>query len=173
MRTMMTYRKSIRAILPAFIPLIAGIILLTGAHSAFSQSLSAIPERKTSHPKIQSMLEQRLQGHREAQAAQGLQPLSASPEMITVFIIAEPGKMADTIDQEALKAYGAEIIKSAGGTLKAKVPINLISQIADSVKGISFIQLPDKPASQAITSEGVALTKASIFSNQGYTGAGV
>ena len=170
---MMTYRKSIRAILPAIIPLIAGIILLTGAHSAFSQSLSAIPERKTSHPKIQSMLEQRQQGHREAQAAQGLQPLSASPEMITVFIIAEPGKMADTIDQEALKAYGAEIIKSAGGTLKAKVPIDLISQIADSVKGISFIQLPDKPASQAITSEGVALTKASIFSNQGYTGAGV
>jgi len=69
--------------------------------------------------------------------------------------------------------YGAEIIKTAENVSKIKAPINMLKAIADNVKGVSFIQLPDKPIPLIVESEGVALTEASLYHSEGYTGTGV
>ena len=49
----------------------------------------------------------------------------------------------------------------------------MLETIADNVKGISFIKLPDRAIPSAIESEGVDLTGASSYHSAGYTGAGV
>ena len=93
-----------------------------------------------------------------------------SPDKITVYLLSEPGTI---IDETSLQAYGGEIIKSADNVWKARVPINMIETIADNVKGISFIKLPDRAIPSAIESEGVGLTGASSYHSAGYTGSGV
>lgn len=92
---------------------------------------------------------------------------AASPEKITVYLISEPGK---EIDKAALRARGAEIVKSSGNVCKARVPVNKIETIADNVNGIAFIKLPDRPIPLAVESEGVDLTWASAYHSavQGY-----
>ena len=92
------------------------------------------------------------------------------PGKITVYIILEPGTL---IDETSLQSYSAEIIKQSDNVWKAKIPINKLETIADNVKGISFIKLPDKAIASAIESEGVDLAGASSYHSSRYTGAGV
>jgi subtilisin family serine protease len=54
--------------------------------------------------------------------------------------------------------------------IKAKIPINLLTAVADNVDGVSFMKAPDKLIPVAVTSQGVGLTGAETF---GYTGKGV
>jgi subtilisin family serine protease len=90
-------------------------------------------------------------------------------DRVIVFLLPEKGKSKDTIDIEALKAYGCEIIKTGDAVIKAKVPIYMLDQIADHVNGISFIRLPDRPLADVV-SEGVNLTGASSYQLSGYNG---
>ncbi|RJQ14131.1 MAG: choice-of-anchor D domain-containing protein [Nitrospiraceae bacterium] len=94
-------------------------------------------------------------------------------DKVTVFLISKPDGTVDAIDRNALQSYGVEIVKSGDKVMKAKVPVNMIKQIADNVAGISFIKLPDKPLPLSYTSEGVGLTGASVYHSTGYKGAGV
>ena len=57
--------------------------------------------------------------------------------------------------------------------IKAEVPIDMLTAVADNVKGISFMKTPDKLIPVAVTSEGVGLTGADTYHNAGYTGSGV
>lgn len=94
-------------------------------------------------------------------------------DMVTVFIHpgAEGGGVG-TIDEEALKAYGGEIIKRGQTLIKAKIPANLMVDIADHVRGIGFIRQPDLPYI-GVVSEGVNLSGGSFYHASGYRGQNV
>ena len=77
-------------------------------------------------------------------------------DKITVFILPKAGETKETIDLEALKAFGGEVVKSGDAVIKAKVPILLLDQIADHVKGINFIKQPDRPHIEASLAKGSA-----------------
>lgn len=90
-------------------------------------------------------------------------------DMVTVFIHPKVGESNGTIDVEALKAYGGEIIKRGQSLIKAKIPIYLLVEIANHVEGIGFIRQPDRPFI-GIGGQGVNLTGASFYHASGFTG---
>ena len=152
------------------------IVLFTGGGHA--QNLDTYPTKALSHPKLESLLMQLKSRFEEGRTA-GEKFAEASDlkikegDMITVFIIAEPGKTADDIDKDALKALGGRIIKSSENVTKADVPISMLTEIADKVSGIGYIKLPDRPSPLAYQSEGVVLSGAFSYHSDGYTGLGV
>ena len=142
---------------------------------ADANDLNMVVKKGDIHSKISSRLWQLGKGYENrtmsAQAyAQSRNLRTESPDKITVYLISEPGTI---IDEGSLQAYGAEIIKSADNVWKVRAPINMIEAIADNVKGISFIKLPDRAKPSAIQSEGVGLTGATNYHSVGYTGSGV
>ena len=142
---------------------------------AGANDLNMVVKKGDIHSKISSRLWQLGKGYENrtmsAQAyAQSRNLRTESPDKITVYLLSEPGTI---IDETSLQAYGGDIIKSADNVWKAGVPINMIETIADNVKGISFIKLPDRAKPSAIESEGVGLTGASSYHSAGYTGSGV
>lgn len=157
-----------------------GLLIISGTILVFNISSNVIAseqklEKKAMHPKIEGVLTD-LQGENKkgvmaAQAfAQGKNIKMDDQDKITVFLISEIGT---TVDRVSLQTYGGEIIKSADSLSKARVPINMLKTIADDVKGISFIKLPDRPIPLAIQSEGVGLIGASSYHSAGYTGSGI
>ncbi|MFO7554813.1 MAG: CFI-box-CTERM domain-containing protein [Desulfobacterales bacterium] len=102
--------------------------------------------------------------------AQGMNIGSHDPDKVIVYLMSEPGTR---VDGTALSNLGAQIIKGVDNLTKAEVPIDMLTTIADTVNGISFIKTPDRLIPVAVTSEGVNLTGANTFHNAGYTGSGV
>lgn len=90
-------------------------------------------------------------------------------DKVTVFIHPKTDESNGTIDVEALKAYGAEVIKRGQSLIKAEIPVYLLVEIADHVGGIGFIRQPDRPYIGA-RSEGVNLSGASFYHASGFTG---
>ena len=136
---------------------------------------SIIVSGEKGHPKIESALfdlqqNYLLHGKEVSRAfAQRRNLRIDAQDKITVFILPKAGETKETIDVETLKAFGGEVIKSGQSVIKAKVPILLIDQIADHVKGINFIKQPDRPHIEVV-SEGVSLTGASLYQASGYAG---
>lgn len=142
---------------------------------ASAKDLDMVMKKGDIHPKLSSRLwelekEYKKRAMVSPEYAQSKNLRIEPPDKITVYIISEPGKI---IDEISLQAYGVEIIKSADNIWKAKTPINMLETIADNVKGICSIKLPDKAIPLAIESEGVSLTGASFYHSAGYTGSGV
>jgi len=142
---------------------------------ASAKDLNMVMKKGDIHPKLSSSLweleKEYEKGVMAAQAyAQSRNLRTESPDKITVYLLSESGTI---IDETSLQDYGGEIIKSADNVWKAIVPINLIETIADNVKGISFIKLPDRGIPVASESEGVGLTGASFYHSEGNTGSGV
>jgi len=134
--------------------------------------------KKKGHPKIESVLfelqEEYIKDRANAKKFAKKRALKVKEkDKITVFLISEAGKTVDAIDKKSLIKYGAEIIKSGDKVLQVDIPVNRIKKIADNVKGISFITLPDKPTPEGFQSEGVNLSGASVYHSAGYTGSGV
>jgi subtilisin family serine protease len=130
------------------------------------------------HPKIESALFD-LQQKYLLHGKESFRAFAQRPDLrldeqdkVTVFILPKAGETKETIDLETLKAYGGEVFKSGQAVIKAKVPIFLLDQIADHVKGISFIKQPDRPYA-GVVSEGVSLTGASLYQASGYAGQNV
>jgi subtilisin family serine protease len=92
------------------------------------------------------------------------------PDKITVFLLNEPGT---PVDEMSLQGLGGKIIKRAGPVLKITAPINMLTAIADTVTGTSFIKMPDRLIPVDVESEGVDLTSASSYHGSGYTGSGI
>ncbi len=93
-------------------------------------------------------------------------------DRVTVFIHPKTEGVNGTIDEEALKAYGVEIIKKGKSLIKAKIPVYLLVDIADHVKGIGFIRQPDLPYI-GVVSEGVNLSGGSFYHASGFRGQNV
>lgn len=155
--------------------LILLFISLIYGNIAQSEEYKLTEEVKAGHLKIESTLFNLKKNYLfyGKTISQGLaQPLDIrmdEQERIIVFILPEAGKTKEWIDMEALKIYGGEVIKSGDAVIKAKVPILMLDQIAEQVKGISFIKLPDKPLADHV-SQGVSLTGASFFQTSGVEG---
>ena len=140
-----------------------------------AKDLDMVMKKRAIHPKLSSRLWELEKEYERGEMAAREYAQSRNltieyPDKITVYIISEPGSI---IDETSLQAYGVEIIKASDNVWKAKAPIDMLETIADNVKGISFIKLPDRAIPSTIESEGVDLTGASSYHSAGYTGAGV
>ncbi len=140
-----------------------------------AKDLNMVVEKENIHPKMESCLQKLEKEYKKSAIA--AEAFSRSKNIriddqknITVYLISEP---ETTVDELALQPYGAEIIKRADNVSKIKAPINMLTTIADNVEGVSFIKLPDKLIPLIVESEGVALTEASFYHSEGYTGTGV
>lgn len=91
-------------------------------------------------------------------------------DRVTIYIMSTPGT---TIDEADLQSLGAKVIKRAKNTSKATVPMGMLTAIADTVKGVSFIKTSDDLIPVAVDSEGVALTGAATYHDWGYIASGV
>ena len=133
------------------------------------------PAKENVHPKMASCLKKLEIEHEKGGMAallfaQGRNIKIKDPDKITVFLMNEPGA---TVDEMSLRALGGEIIKRFGNISKVTAPIPMLTPIADTVSGISFIKLPDRLIPVAVESEGVDLTSASSYHSSGYTGFGI
>ena len=142
---------------------------------AIAQNLNISPAKKNSHPKMSSLLWKLEKEFKEGtgagrMVAQDMNISSYHPDNITVYLMSEPGT---GIDEDALYNLGAKIIKQADNVIKAEVPIDMLTTIADTVSGVSFMKTPDRLIPVAVESEGVDLTGAYTYHNAGYDGSGV
>ena len=163
-----------RYFLSVLVLLIFSLVSWTAVHS--EEALSVAVEK--GHPKIESALfdlQQKYLLHGKAVSeafARERNLRMDAQDRVTVFILPKAGETKDAIDVEALQAFGGEVVKSGDTVIKAKVPVLLLDQIADHVKGVNFIKQPDRPRAQTI-SEGVSLTGASLYQASGYRGQNV
>jgi len=154
------------------------IILLfyfTFSAVAVAQNLDMSPAKENSHPKISSYLQKLEKEYNEGTGAQrivaqGMNITSPAPNKVMVYLMSAPGK---SIDEVALDNLGVSIIKRSDNVIRAKVPIDMLTTVADEVNGVSFMKAPDKLIPVTITSEGVDLTGADTYHNAGYDGSGV
>jgi hypothetical protein len=142
---------------------------------AYSQNLNVSPAKKNNHPKMSSYLDKLEKEYKEGtgaarMVAQSMNITSHDPDRVTVYLMSEPGT---SVDEDALYNLGAQIIKQADNVIKAVVPIDMLTAVADTVNGVSFMKTPDKLIPVAVESEGVDLTGAYTYHNEGYSGSGV
>ena len=140
-----------------------------------AQNLNSTPAKKNNHPKMSSYLQKLEKEYKEGigsqrMVTQGLNVSAHDPDKVSVYLMSEPGT---SVDETALNDLGAQIIKQADNVTRAEVPIDMLTAVADNVKGVSFMKTPDKLIPVAVTSEGVNLTGADTYHNSGYTGSGV
>src|SRR3990172_1861233 len=170
------YGNRYQELLPIFGTTTILLLTISFASVASAKGLNMVSEKKGIHPKLESVLTE-LQEEYEKNTVTGQEFAMKrdirvkDQDKVTVFLISEIGQTTDAIDKKLLRAYGANIIKSADNVLKADVPINRLRKIAD-VKAISYIRLPDRPV-PLTQSQGVSLTGASSYHSAGYTGSGV
>ena len=131
------------------------------------------PER--AHPKLETVLQLLAERSREGLAAvqalaqaQGVQLIDTA-----VRVIVEPvGNDSRNIDRTALERLGAVVEATSRSLLRARIPVERLIAVADTVSGIRFIRRPYKPRAIAVISEGVSLTGADDYHNAGYYGQG-
>jgi hypothetical protein len=143
--------------------------------AAFAQHLNAPPVKTNLHLKLSSYLQKLEKEYKEGAdtnrlIAQGLISGSAVPDKIAVYLMPAPGTH---IDETALSGMGAEITKHYGNMVRAQIPMDMLTTVADTVNGVSFMKTPDALIPTAIESEGVNLTNADAYHNAGYDGTGV
>lgn len=160
-----------------FLIVLSTIVVLNFYFGAiiFAKNLERVPAKENVHPKMASCLKKlEIEYEKGPMAARrfatGRNIKIKDPDKITVFLMNEPGT---TMDEMSLQALGGEIIKRSGNVSKVTTPIPMLTSIADTVKGISFIKLPDRLIPVAVESEGVDLTSASSYHSSGYTGSGI
>ena len=141
------------------------LLQFTCFSAAFAQHLNAPPAKMNLHPKVSSYLQKLEKEYKEGVSAdklvaQGMITRSFAGDRITVYLMSAPGSR---IDEAALSDMGAEITKRSGNTIRAQVPVNMLTAVADSVSGISFMKTPDTIIPTAVESEGANLTAADIL----------
>jgi hypothetical protein len=124
---------------------------------AAAQDLNMVLRKGGVHPKVEGNLlnleKEYNKGLKAAQIfAKNANIKMDNQENITVFLISKPEL---TVDETSIQAFGAKTIKRVDNVTKVKVPINMISSLADSVIEISFIKLPDKFIPLTVESEGL------------------
>ncbi|MEN6368522.1 MAG: S8 family serine peptidase [Thermotogota bacterium] len=93
-------------------------------------------------------------------------------DRIDVIIEPTSGRVAN-LDEAAIRALGGTVEAKSETLIRASVPVDRLLEVADRVSGVAYIREPYKPRPLVVTSQGVALTGASVFHSAGYTGVGV
>ncbi len=139
-----------------------------------ANDLSVLTEEKKYHPDIESVLgmltEKCSQDRATAREFAYQRKIPFEDDQVTVILVPPPGRDASAINQQNLSLYGATIEATSRHLIRAKVPISKLVEIADKVDGISHIRLPHTPLPASVISEGVALTNAIDYHNEGYEG---
>jgi hypothetical protein len=141
---------------------------------ASAQILDILAQKENLHPKLESVLadlyKENQKGEVHSQNFVKQRDLVIEDDnKMTVFIVF---KNRESIDIATLRTLGLEVIKSADNVVKVRMPINNLAVVAESVKGISFIQLPNQPHLDVV-SEGVGITNASLYHSAGSLGTDV
>ena len=143
--------------------------------AGFAKNLDAVFKKKNVHPKMTSRLEKLGKEFKKSETAARLFALKRNIKIdkeneIIVYVISDSKVY---IDEATFESFGAKVIKRSDTVLKIKAPVNMLKTIADTIKGVSLIKLPDTPLPLAVESEGVVLAGASDYHISGYTGSGV
>ena len=142
--------------------------------SAFSQDLAFLTGEKKFSPKMQGVLgalaEKYLEGKAIAQDFAWERKIPFQDDRVTVILVPPLGKLAAAIDETGLVSYGVMVEARSRHLIRARVPISTLEEVAEKVRGVSYIRLPYKPLPLAVISEGVSLIDASVYTSSGYDG---
>ena len=140
----------------------------------FAQDLAPLVGEKKYSAKMESVLgmlgKKYLQGKAVAQDFAWERKIPFQDDRVTVILVPPLGQLAAAIDETGLVSYGVKIEARSRHLIRANVPVSILEEVAEKVRGISHIRLPYKPLPLAVTSEGVALIDASVYTCSGYGG---
>lgn len=149
--------------------------VMTG--STLAQNLGPLIGEKTYSPKMESILgmlvEKYLEDKVSAQNFAEERKIPFQDERVTIILVPSFGKLATAIDQVSLISYGVKIEARSRHLIRASIPVSILEEVAEKVRGISYIRLPYKPLPLVVTSEGVSLTGASDYHSAGVEGQNV
>ena len=158
--------------------LILNIILVLNfsfSIAGFAKNLDAVLTKENVHPKMTSRLEKLGKEFKKSETAARLFALKRNIKIdkenkIIVYVISDSKVY---IDEATFESFGAKVIKRSDKVLKIKAPVNMLKTIADTIKGVSFIKLPDTLLPLAVESEGVDLTGASGYHSEDFIGSAI
>jgi len=140
----------------------------------FAQDLAPLVGKKKYSAKMESVLgmlgEKYLQGKAVAQDFARKRKIPFQDDRVTVILVPPLGKLAAAIDETGLVSYGVTVETRSRYLIRARVPVSILEEVAEKVRGVSYIRLPYKPLPLAVTSEGVSLIDASVYTSSGYEG---
>ena len=142
--------------------------------SALTQDLASLVEEKKYSPKMESVLavlaEKYLEGKAVAQDFARERKIPFQDDRVTVILVPPLDRLAAAIDGASLISYGVKIEAKSRHLIRAKIPVSMLEEVAEKVRGVSYIRLPYEPLPLAVTSEGVGLIDTSTYRNYGYEG---
>jgi len=140
----------------------------------FAQDLAPLVGEKKFSPKMESVLgmlgEKYLRGKAVAQDFAWERKIPFQDDRVTVILVPPLGKLAAAIDETGLVSYGVKVEVRSRHLIRARVPVSILEEVAEKVSGVSYVRLPYKPLPLAVTSEGVSLIDASVYTSSGYEG---
>lgn len=140
----------------------------------FAQDLAPLVGKKKYSAKMESVLgmlgEKYLQGKAVAQDFARKRKIPFEDDRVTVILVPPLGKFAAAIDETGLASYGVKVEARSRHLIRAKIPVSVLEEVAEKVRGVSYVRLPYKPLPLAVTSEGVSLIDASVYTSAGYEG---
>lgn len=177
------------------------IIMGFGAESRLlARDINIEAEVKKYHPKLESVLGRLAEKYEQSRIAMynfaQQRGIFVENDQVRVILVPPPGEEAAVIDKASLVHYGAVIEATSRHLVRIRVSVTRLEEIADEVKGVSYIRVPYKPfsdkvveesesdfsnlegdiipprASSKVISEGVALVGASDYHQLGYKGGG-
>ena len=164
-----------------------GLLISPGSGTGWAQELpppASPPAAKVGHPKLPSVLQElyeRFTADPEqgrAFAQRNLLPQHRVGDAVRLLLWPE-GYRASAIPRSALQALGVTVEAQSQRLLRVLVPIPRLVALAGGVPGIRALELPlytrpiDPPVLAQTVSEGVALTGADTYHDNGITGNGV
>ncbi|MBA7714993.1 hypothetical protein ES703_124028 [subsurface metagenome] len=127
---------------------VIGLMTMTTS-STLAQDLAPLVGEKKYSPKMESvlgmLLEKYLEGKAVAQDFARKRKIPFQDDRVTVILVPSLGKFAAAIDEASLISYGVEIEARSRHLIRARVPISTLEEVAEKVRGVSYIRLPYKP----------------------------
>ena len=152
---------------------VIGLMTMTTS-STLAQDLAPLVGEKKYSPKMESvlgmLLEKYLEGKAVAQDFARKRKIPFQDDRVTVILVPSLGKLAAAIDEFSLISYGVKIEARSRHLIRVRIPVSILEEIVEKVRGVSYIRLPYKPLPLAVTSEGVSLIDASVYTSAGYEG---
>ncbi len=154
-------------------------LVLLWTEQASSEIPPSFRGKGNAHPKVQGVLsilevEEMMNGPFHSDILARERRITTDMQgRVTVFLITEMDDFAPEIDMDVLASHGAQVMARERNVIKANVPISRIREIAETLKGVSFIKLPDRAYPEAVTSKGAGLTGADAYHAAGYSGEGI
>lgn len=140
----------------------------------FAQDLAPLVGKKKYSAKMESVLGMLVEKYLEDKVVAWdfarKRKIPFQDDRVTVILVPPLGKLAAAIDETGLVSYGVMVETRSRHLIRARVPVSILEEVAEKVSGVSYVRLPYKPLSLAVTSEGVSLIDASVYTSSGYEG---